>query len=75
MLKVVHDVDVSNENGAAGGSDFTAKNSTSAPRTQKRYAASNAAWPESSSTTSTPTTKPETSLANRQRLDIGETHD
>ena len=34
------------------------------------YAVSNAAWPASSTTTCTPTTKTETSLANRLRLDV-----
>ena len=35
----------------------------------------NAAWPVSSFTARTPTTKAESSFANRQRLDIGETYD
>src|SRR5271165_3854377 len=52
----------------------TAKDSTPVPRNQKPYAASNAAWPASSSTTSTPTTKTKPRLANPWQLDIGETH-
>src|ERR1700759_4897595 len=52
----------------------TANDSTPAPPDPKRYVALNDAWPASSTATSTPTTKTAKTLANRPRLDIGETH-
>src|ERR1700739_3373158 len=52
----------------------TATASPSATPGLKPCAASNGVWPESFSAISTSTNKTVKSLANRQRLDIGETH-
>ena len=57
------------------GRPTTARSSTQTHPHPRRCAASNAASLASCSTTCAPTTKTDPSLANRQRLDIGETND